>query len=89
MKQLGFFDLVDHLKRLSDAGDPLLDLGRIIDFEAFRPVLDIALDYSDGAKGGHPFLRSRGDVQSAGSGGAEQCQRRAVNAGAKFHHSPE
>ena len=54
MKQLGFFDVVDHLKRLSDAGDPLLDLGRIIDFEAFRPVLDIALDYSEGSKGGRP-----------------------------------
>jgi len=23
MKQLGFFDLPDHLKRLSEAGDPL------------------------------------------------------------------
>jgi len=54
MKQFGFFDLPDHLKRLSDAGDPLLDLGRIIDFEGFRPVLDIALDYSDGARGGRP-----------------------------------
>ena len=54
MDQVGFFDLPDHLKRLSDAGDPLEELGQIIDFEAFRPVLDKALDYSDGAKGGRP-----------------------------------
>jgi IS5 family transposase len=54
MDQAGFFDLPDHLKRLSGAGDPLLELGRIIDFEAFRPVLDAALNYSDGSKGGRP-----------------------------------
>ena len=34
MKQAGFFDLPDHLKRLSDAGDPLLELEQIIDLEA-------------------------------------------------------
>ncbi len=54
MTQIGFFDLPDHLNRLSDAGDPLLDLGRIIDFEAFRPALEAALEYSDGAMGGRP-----------------------------------
>ena len=54
MKQLGFFDLPDHLKRLSEAGDPLEELARVIDFEAFRPLLDEALGYSDGSKGGRP-----------------------------------
>lgn len=54
MNQLGFFDLSDHLKWLSAAGDPLEEMARVIDFEAFRPVLDKALAYSDGAKGGRP-----------------------------------
>lgn len=54
MKQLGFFDLPDHLKRLSEAGDPLEEMARVIDFEAFRPLLDEALGYSDGSKGGRP-----------------------------------
>lgn len=42
----------DHLKRLSAHGDPLEELGRVIDFEAFRPVLVSALAYGDGARGG-------------------------------------
>ena len=39
MEQLGFFDLPDHLKRLSEAGDPLEEMDRLIDFEAFRPSM--------------------------------------------------
>lgn len=54
MRQAGLFGLSDHLKRLSAVGDPLEELGRIIDFEAFRPVLVAALAYGDGAKGGRP-----------------------------------
>ena len=54
MRQTGLFGLSEHLKRLSAHGDPLEDLGRIIDFEAFRPVLVAALAYGDGAKGGRP-----------------------------------
>jgi len=54
MRHAGLFGLSDHLKRLSAHGDPLEDLGGIIDFEAFRPVLVAALDYGDGAKGGRP-----------------------------------
>lgn len=54
MGQLGFFDLPDHLKRLSEAGDPLEEMARVIDFEAFRPTLEEALAYGDGAKGGRP-----------------------------------
>ncbi len=54
MKLSGLFAIGDHLKRLSETGDPLEALGRIIDFEAFRPVLAAGLGYSDGAKGGRP-----------------------------------
>lgn len=53
-KQLRFFDLPDHLKRLSDAGEPLEEMARVIDFEAFRPLLKAALAYSDGGSGGRP-----------------------------------
>lgn len=54
MRQTGLFGLSDHLKRLSAHGDPLEVLARVVDFEAFRPVLVAALGYSDGAKGGRP-----------------------------------
>jgi IS5 family transposase len=54
MGQVGFFDLPDHLKRLSEAGDPLEEMVRVIDFKAFRPILEAALAYGDGAKGGRP-----------------------------------
>lgn len=54
MRQAGLFGLSEHLKRLSTHGDPLEELGRIIDFEAFRPVLAAALAYGDGARGGRP-----------------------------------
>jgi hypothetical protein len=39
MGQLGFFALPDHLKRLSEAGDPLEEMAQVIDFDAFRPTL--------------------------------------------------
>lgn len=54
MKQAGLFGLSDHLKRLSAHGDPLEELGRIVDFEVFRPTLEAALAYADGSKGGRP-----------------------------------
>lgn len=54
MTQIGFFDVPEHLRRLSEAGDPLEVLAAAIDFEAFRPVLEEALAYGDGAKGGRP-----------------------------------
>ncbi|MDP6780679.1 MAG: transposase [Alphaproteobacteria bacterium] len=94
MNQFGFFDLPEHLHRLSAAGDPLEELGRIIDFEAFRPVLDEALNYADGSQGGRPpydavamfkvvILAARNNVSD------ERCQRRSKNpplAGVKVHH---
>ena len=39
MRQAGLAGLSEYLKRLSAHGDPLEELGRIIDFKAFRPVL--------------------------------------------------
>ncbi len=54
MKQSGLFGLSDHLKLLSANGDPLEELVRIVDFEGFRPLLETALAYSDGKKGGRP-----------------------------------
>lgn len=48
MKLSGLFAIGDHLKRLSETGDPLETVNAIIDFEAFRPVLLGGLAYSDG-----------------------------------------
>ena len=50
----GFFDVDDRLKRLSDLGDQLEAFRAAVDFEMFRPDLDAALAYSDGAQGGRP-----------------------------------
>ena len=54
MRQADLFGLADHLKRLSAVGDPLETMERVVDFEAFRLVLDVALAYADGSKGGRP-----------------------------------
>ena len=54
MKQAGFFDLDDRLKRLSDIGDQLEAYRSAIDFEMFRADLETAVSYSDGSKGGRP-----------------------------------
>jgi IS5 family transposase len=54
VKQGGLFDMPEHLKRISKNGDPLEVLASAVDFEVFRPVLEDALGYSDGAKGGRP-----------------------------------
>jgi len=54
MRQAGLFGLSDQLKRLSDCGDPLETMSRVVDFEIFRPALEKALAYGDGAKGGRP-----------------------------------
>ena len=54
MHQAGLFGLSDQLKRLSDCGDPLETMNRVEDFQIFRPSLEKALAYGDGAKGGRP-----------------------------------
>jgi len=55
-QQAGFFDVEERLKRLSDLGDQLEAFARAVDYEQFRPTLDAALTYADGAKGGRPPL---------------------------------
>ena len=47
MRHAGFFDVEARLERVSDLGDPLEVMAAIIDFEAFRPVLDKVLGRSD------------------------------------------
>jgi len=54
MKQAGFFDLDERLRRLSDIGDQLDAYSAAIDFEMFRSDLEVSIDYSDGSKGGRP-----------------------------------
>jgi len=52
--QPGFFDVDERLQRLSDLGDVLETYAGAVHFEMFRPELDMALAYSDGAEGGRP-----------------------------------
>src|ERR1019366_6791163 len=52
--QRGLFDVDNRLKRLSDLGDQLEAFRAAVDFELFRPELNAALAYSDGAQGGRP-----------------------------------
>ena len=52
----GLFDVEERLRRLSDIGDQLEAFSTVVDFEMFRPELDAALSYSDGAKGRRPPL---------------------------------
>ena len=54
MRQAGLFGLSDQLRRLSDSGDPLETMDRVVKFEVFRPALEKALAYGDGGKGGRP-----------------------------------
>jgi transposase, IS5 family len=53
-RQPGLFDMDERLRRLSDIGDQLEGFSAVVDFEIFRPELDAALAYGDGAKGGRP-----------------------------------
>ena len=61
MKLSGLFVIGDHLKRLSETGDPLETLNAIIDFEAFRPVLLTGVTYADG----HPPRQRMTDEERA------------------------
>lgn len=60
-----------HLRRLrlSAQGNPLEELGQIIDFEAIQPTLLSATAYGDRAKGGRPPYNPVARVN-----GGEQCQ---------------
>ncbi|MGK2921763.1 MAG: IS5 family transposase [Methyloceanibacter sp.] len=50
----GFFDLDERYRALSKSGDPLERLTAVVDFEMFRPELNVALARPDGSKGGRP-----------------------------------
>jgi hypothetical protein len=50
----GFFDVDERYASLSAAGYPLERLAVVVDFELFRPELDVALHRADRAKGGRP-----------------------------------
>jgi IS5 family transposase len=43
MMQSGFFDLQERYRKLSELGDPLEAINRVVDWEVFRPVLKKAL----------------------------------------------
>ncbi len=50
----GIFDVEERLARLSGLGDQLEVFSRTVDFEVFRPDLELALAYLYGNKGGRP-----------------------------------
>ncbi len=52
--QPGLLDVEERLRRLGDVGDALEAYAASVDFELFRPDLEAALAYSDGARGGRP-----------------------------------
>lgn len=52
--QPGLFDLADRYALLSDGCDPLERLNKIVSFEAFRPLLEDALERKDRSLGGRP-----------------------------------
>src|SRR3954452_18816275 len=54
MEQRSLFGLTEHLEALSQHGDPLEVLDRMVDFEHFRGWLVDGLGYGDGSRGGRP-----------------------------------
>ena len=52
--QPGFFDHEDRLALLEKLGDPLPKLARVVDWEAFRPVLSGLRKATEPGKGGRP-----------------------------------
>ncbi len=52
--QSGFFDHEDRLALLERLGDPLPKLSRVVDWEAFRPLLSKSLPEREPGKGGRP-----------------------------------
>jgi len=60
MKQFGLFDYHKRLSRIDKAGDPLLELSKVVDWEQFRVHINRALEKPQkspaGAKGYDPIL---------------------------------
>jgi IS5 family transposase len=54
MKQAGFFDFSDRQAKLGKTRDFLERINNLVDWEAFRSVLEKALARKDRSKGGRP-----------------------------------
>lgn len=54
MKQLGFFDESSRLKKLSQLGDSLEKLDKVINWEAFRAILNEVFRREPKGSGGRP-----------------------------------
>lgn len=54
--QTGFFDLSDRYELLEQLGDPLPKINQVVDWEAFREVLEQIRPETDPRKGGRPPL---------------------------------
>ena len=52
----GFFDFDVRMQELSEAGDPLVMLSKLVDWEQFRPTLEVIRSKTPRSKGGRkPF----------------------------------
>ena len=54
MKQIGFFDEDNRLRRLSEMGDPLEKMSKAVNWEMFRPILNKVFLKKTAAPGGRP-----------------------------------
>ena len=54
-KQLGLFDFQNRIQELSDKGDPLQKLDKIIPWENFRDLLKKTVNKEEGKAGRHPY----------------------------------
>jgi IS5 family transposase len=52
--QPGFFDLSDRYALLEELGDPLPEINRVVDWEAFREVMESIRSKTDPSEGGRP-----------------------------------
>ena len=66
ISQPGLFDLDVRYALLSDGGDPLERLSKVVSFEDFRPHLEDALERKDRSLGGPPSDGCGHDVQDSG-----------------------
>lgn len=77
LRQAVLVGLPDQLKRLSDCGDLLEKMSRVVSFGVFRPALEKALAYDDGVKSEQRQLYPGANNQGADSDSAERGQQPA------------
>lgn len=55
-KQGNFFDILEHQRKIEEAGEGILKLKKVVDWESFRPILEKQLGYTEEKfrKGGRP-----------------------------------